>query len=487
MSSSLIHRTDENQKDDSIVSPSQKNVKDSVDILYQHEATPPNATNNKGFGNRVPTYTKSSTETSPSLLDTFSETSHIRESRFWGFSKFMTVTIVYWMISNLYRQYCEKETLFDKEFIRILTGPFFNCIGWWCLAIIWSINGYLNIYAVNRWKYGIIVNAHRWFTESIFIVGIFCASNLPSMGMISMAFVFASGNIYLMKVHSYMDVHYDLFALNSEETPYEEKCLADFLYFLAVPSLVYEPSFPTFVPENRMHNIIVRSVLLLGSLLFSYVWITEKVLPIAVRLHRMPVIDGMIYSLIPMWVSAMVIFFTLFELVCNILADITCYGDRSFYGDWWNSTTFEDFNRLWNKPVHQWLLRHVYFKVRSKGCNKFIGQSVTLLYSSLMHEFALYLFFSKQKIRVQFFTVMMVQPILFTCQNKAGMKGTLFGNYLFWLLIIMGISLTGTWYGRLWAEIYEKEHVRLGWLREEETLPPFEFSWFRSKVSYSDK
>jgi len=383
------------------------------------------------------------------------------------------------MISNLYRQYCEKESLFDKEFIAILTGPFFNCIGWWIGSVIWSMNGYFNIYIVYRWDYCLIAKIHRWLSEFMFFVGILCASNVSGMGMISLAFIFSSGNIYMMKVHSYIEVHYDLFAINSQKTPYEEKGFYDFLYFLAVPTLVYEPNFPIIVPENRLHNIVLRSLLLLGSFLFSYLWITEKVIPIAVRLHRIPVVDGMIFSLIPMWISSMVIFFTLFELVCNILADITCYGDRTFYGDWWNSSTFEEFNRLWNKPVHQWLFRHVYLKLRSKGLNKFVGQSLTLLYSSIIHEFGLYLFFNKQKIRMIFFGMMMLQPVIFKFQNNLGMKGTLFGNYIFWLLIIMGISVTTTWYARLWAEIFEIEHVRLGWLKEEETVDPVEFRWLR--------
>ena len=32
--------------------------------------------------------------------------------------------------------------------------------------------------------------------------------------------------------------------------------------------------------------------------------------------------------------------------------DITSFADREFYQDWWNSTTWDQFSRKWNKPVH---------------------------------------------------------------------------------------------------------------------------------------
>lgn len=46
----------------------------------------------------------------------------------------------------------------------------------------------------------------------------------------------------------------------------------------------------------------------------------------------------------------------------NIFAEITRFGDRSFYKDYWNSTTFEEFNRKWNQPVYSFLFRHVYLE-----------------------------------------------------------------------------------------------------------------------------
>lgn len=52
---------------------------------------------------------------------------------------------------------------------------------------------------------------------------------------------------------------------------------------------------------------------------------------------------------LPMLIFTKIIFFTTWEFICNAFAEITYFGDRQFYLDWWNSTTFEEFNRKWNR------------------------------------------------------------------------------------------------------------------------------------------
>ena len=53
----------------------------------------------------------------------------------------------------------------------------------------------------------------------------------------------------------------------------------------------------------------------------------------------------------------MAMFYTLFELWLNVLAELTRFGDREFYKGWWNSSTLSEYWRLWNMPVHKWMLR----------------------------------------------------------------------------------------------------------------------------------
>lgn len=116
---------------------------------------------------------------------------------------------------------------------------------------------------------------------------------------------------------------------------------------------------------------------------------------------------------------------SLLPLVCRML-QLTCFGDRVFYQDWWNAATIGAYWRTWwvvllapvvfpdaaacrdsclpaarlscvsflsasawpsgeagcvvcpagwlppnrNQPVHKWLLRTVYFPAMKHGCNR---------------------------------------------------------------------------------------------------------------------
>ena len=43
----------------------------------------------------------------------------------------------------------------------------------------------------------------------------------------------------------------------------------------------------------------------------------------------------------------------------NLVAEVTRFAQRDFYQDWWNLGSIEEFWRKWNRPVHQFLKRHV--------------------------------------------------------------------------------------------------------------------------------
>ena len=60
-----------------------------------------------------------------------------------------------------------------------------------------------------------------------------------------------------------------------------------------------------------------------------------------------------------------------------------CYGPEL----WTCSTSFDEFSRKWNKPVHEWLLRHVYLEtIVTYKASKLNATAATLLFSLLLHE-----------------------------------------------------------------------------------------------------
>jgi sterol O-acyltransferase len=87
---------------------------------------------------------------------------------------------------------------------------------------------------------------------------------------------------------------------------------------------------------------------------------------------------------------------------------MTRFSDRAFYSDWWNSTSFDEvrfvvcidkasprlippprvqFSRKWNRPVHTFLLRHVYATtISTYRLSKFSAAFITFLLSAAVHE-----------------------------------------------------------------------------------------------------
>ena len=49
--------------------------------------------------------------------------------------------------------------------------------------------------------------------------------------------------------------------------------------------------------------------------------------------------------IIPFTTMWLLTFFIIFECILNAAAEMTRFGDRQFYSDWWNSTTFDEFSR----------------------------------------------------------------------------------------------------------------------------------------------
>ena len=80
------------------------------------------------------------------------------------------------------------------------------------------------------------------------------------------------------------------------------------------------------------------------------------------------------------------------------------FADRQFYEDWWNSTSWDEFSRKWNKPVHAFLLRHVYAAtITSYRVSRTTAMFVTFLLSACAHELVMAVV--TRKFRMYLFTM----------------------------------------------------------------------------------
>lgn len=64
---------------------------------------------------------------------------------------------------------------------------------------------------------------------------------------------------------------------------------------------------------------------------------------------------------------------------------LTFFTIKQFYR--WNSTSWDEFSRKWNKPVHAFLLRHVYAPtIMGYGLSRTWAMFLTFLLSACVHE-----------------------------------------------------------------------------------------------------
>ena len=128
-------------------------------------------------------------------------------------------------------------------------------------------------------------------------------------------------------------------------------------------------------------------------------------------------------------------FYLVFHLFLNLLAEALRFGDRVFYKDWWNATTFEEYWRLWNLPVHYWMVRHLYFPCVRAGLSRGQCVFVVFLYSALFHELLVSVPFHLPRLYAFGAMLGQIPLVVLTKKLEEGSRlwrETSSGNFLFW-------------------------------------------------------
>jgi sterol O-acyltransferase len=231
--------------------------------------------------------------------------------------------------------------------------------------------------------------------------------------------------------------------------------LSNFFIFSMYPTVVYQIDYPR-TPKIRLSYLMKKLCAVFGVIILMVVVAQTGMYPIAVRaiaLRELPLNERvmkypmLLLDLMPsFFLMYILVFYLIWDAILNAIAELTKFGDRDFYGNWWNSKSWHDFSKLWNKPVHKFLLRHVYhsslsaLKLRKSQATLF-----TFFVSSIVHELAMYVIF--HKLRGYLLCCQMFQLPLIYLQGLPSMrhKDTL-NNAIFWIGIASGPSIMCTLY-----------------------------------------
>ncbi|KAF1848428.1 MBOAT-domain-containing protein [Cucurbitaria berberidis CBS 394.84] len=233
--------------------------------------------------------------------------------------------------------------------------------------------------------------------------------------------------------------------------------LYNFFEWACLPTLVYDLEYPRqervnwwYVAEKSAATLGVIWTMIIISQAYIYPVVIETVkqkeagMSLDERWKEFPwVVSDMLF---PMLLEQLLAWYVIWECLLNVLAEITRFADRGFYGAWWNSVSFDQYARDWNRPVHNFLLRHVYHSsISFFHLTKMQATFFTFLLSAVVHEVLMFCLF--KKVRGYLFTFQLTQLPLAAFSKTKFMKGKdTLGNIVFWFGLFIGPSVITSLY-----------------------------------------
>ena len=136
-------------------------------------------------------------------------------------------------------------------------------------------------------------------------------------------------------------------------------------------------------------------------------------------------------------------FYLVFHLCTNFSAELLRCADRRFYEAWWSASSFSEFWRRWNIPVHSFCHHYLYVPCRlDLKWSKNASISLVFLVSALLHEYLFSIPFASLQ-PWSFLGIAMQAPLVLVLQCMAPNRhGALPGlNLAMWLLLLAGVPL----------------------------------------------
>ncbi|XP_061471130.1 sterol O-acyltransferase 2 isoform X2 [Rhineura floridana] len=199
---------------------------------------------------------------------------------------------------------------------------------------------------------------------------------------------------FLMKSHAFLreSVPPILHARSQDGKGHVPK-FSTYLYFLFCPTLIYRESYPR-TPYVRWRYVIKNFAEFLGCVFYMYFIFERLCIPVFTNTSKQPfrtLVLSIFNATLPGILLLLLSFFAFQHCWLNAFAEILRFADRTFYKDWWNSTSFSTYYRTWNVVVHDWLYYYVYQDLLwlLRGKARAVAMLTTFIVSAVVHEYAI--------------------------------------------------------------------------------------------------
>ncbi|XP_074558442.1 diacylglycerol O-acyltransferase 1-2-like isoform X2 [Curcuma longa] len=295
----------------------------------------------------------------------------------------------------------------------------------------------------------VVISLHLMLTTAEIVYPVYVILRCDSAVLSGFTLMFFASIVWL-KLVSFAHTNYDLRTLfksfDKEDTSTnlssfdaeEGVSFKQSVYFMLAPTLCYQQKYPRTkcIRKGWVICQFIKLVICTGLMGF----IIEQYINPIVKNSQHPLKGNLLYAIerilklsVPTLYVWLCMFYCFFHLWLNILAELLCFGDREFYKDWWNAKTVEEYWRMWNMPVHKWMIRHIYFPCVQKGLPKGIAMLISFLVSAIFHEICVAVPCHIFKFWA-FLGILFQIPLVFLTkylQNK--FRNTMVGNMIFWI------------------------------------------------------
>ncbi|KAF2763568.1 hypothetical protein EJ05DRAFT_472462 [Pseudovirgaria hyperparasitica] len=239
--------------------------------------------------------------------------------------------------------------------------------------------------------------------------------------------------------------------------------MSNLCYFWWAPTLVYQPVYPR-TKHTRWGYVFRHCVE--ATVLSIAIWIASAQYAVPLLQNSLGGISGLdLTSIIERTMKLSTIslfcwlagFFALFQSFLNGLAEVMRFGDREFYGDWWNVTSIRTYWTTWNKPVTHFMKRHIYAPLVGRGVPPTVAQLLVFLFSGALHELLVGVP-THNIIGVAFAGMLFQVPLIILTDPLNRLKGSVWkvlGNAIFWIsFCLVGQPLAALLYFFAWQAKY---------------------------------
>uniref|UniRef100_A0A2K5RB09 O-acyltransferase n=1 Tax=Cebus imitator TaxID=2715852 RepID=A0A2K5RB09_CEBIM len=360
-----------------------------------------------------------------SLLDELLEVDHIRTI----YHMFIALLILF-ILSTLVVDYIDEGRLvLEFSLLSYAFGKFPTVVWTWWIMFLSTFS--VPYFLFQCWATGYSRSSHplihsffHGFLFMVFQIGVLgfgptyvvLAYTLPPASRFIVIFEQIR---FVMKAHSFVreNVPRVLNSAKEKSSTIPIPTVNQYLYFLFAPTLIYRDSYPR-TPTVRWGYVAMQ------------------------------------------FAQVLILFLTFFAFLhcwLNAFAEMLRFGDRMFYKDWWNSTSYSNYYRTWNVVVHDWLYYYAYKDFLWFFSKRFKSAAMLAVFavSAVVHEYAL-------AVCLSFF-----YPVLFVLFMFFGMAFNFIvndsrkkpiWNVLMWTSLFLGNGVILCFYSQEW---YARQHCPL--------------------------